>query len=557
MTTWRLIFRMLEAQGMRHGLTALIVALGVALMATSAALSDAGREAVSAAATRFPLVVGARVGAVPLVLGSLTRLQDLGAGLDVEVYHRLGADPRVAQVVPVLAGHAVQGHALVGTSVGYLEPRERYPLAAGRLFDGGAMEVVLGSEAARGLSAEPGHLLSMEHQHADAPQDPGMLTVVGVLKATGTDLDDTMLCPVEAIHGSHRSQEEGEPHPEGHAHGERISSLLIRPTDAAALLSLQEELAPSYEVALTGQTFRRITDRLSVGNHIVGLLVGGIVLVTFLSLVLSTWSASLAQGREVAILRVMGASRGRVVAVILGVTSAVSLGGMVGGVGLGSLLSRWGQHLLTQDLGLDTRVTLLSPSTLAWLGGALAVLLLVGIQPALAAYHLQAAEALGDAGAGRSTRSWFRWSLRLVLPLLVFAWAQYSMGRHTGEVPSVPLPSSSREVFQALSSSQPGDPPPLLARMDGADVEIHGWIYALGDPYEVRDFFLVGMDPNLPRCPFCYRAPTRQERIQVRGGGRTFEAWPGQVKVRGRFHIQPEGDDPWGMDLEELEVVLQ
>jgi hypothetical protein len=81
-------------------------------------------------------------------------------------------------------------------------------------------------------------------------------------------------------------------------------------------------------------------------------------------------------------------------------------------------------------------------------------------------------------------------------------------------------------------------------------------MYALGDPYTVKDFYLVGLNPRLPRCPFCYRAPTRRERIRVHSGGRTFDVTPGLVRVTGSFRVTPRGDDPYHLDLEHLEVVL-
>jgi len=589
-TSLRIAWRLLQARGAKNLLTVAILALGIGLMTAATAVRDATRGAVSAMSLRYPLVVGPPVGAVPLVLGSLTRLQDLEAGISGRLLQELEGDERLDVVVPLLAGHAVQGFPLLGTSAGYLQPRERFPLADGRVFELRAMEVVLGSEAALGLGAGVGERLEIEHQHQGAPSDPGRLLVTGVLAPTQTDADLSLFCPVHAIHHSHGLHQEAHAHDHAndpdhdhaaannhdhdhdHDHDHEntkaeaeqaasLSALLLRPRDAAALLSLQEELTarPGLEVALTGQTLRRLGEQLAGGGKLLGMVVTGVVLITFLSLLMSIYSTVLAQSRQLAMMRVLGARRWQVVGITLTVVLGICAAGLVCGLGVAALLASYAEAVLRMQLGLEVSVNLLSQSSAAYLGLAMAMLLLVGVQPALAAYHLQAAVGAASlSGSGASTRSYLRWGMRFLVPLAIFLWAEQMMSRHGAEAISAPLEPASAALYRDCHMwSGSGEPPPELAARDGKQLDLEGYMYALGDPFEVQDFHLVALNPRLPRCPFCYRAPTRRERVLVVTGGRSLDVSPGPVRVSGIFSLREDSSDPYVLHMEHFEVIVE
>lgn len=571
-----LAWRQLVAGGTKHMLTVLTLALGVGLMVATAATADAARAALSTVAARYPLVVGGPVGAVPLVLGSLTRLQDLSAGVDHAVYEELAADPDVEVAVPLLAGHAVESHPLLATTPDYLQPRSRFPLSQGRVFAEGTQEVVLGVEAAAGLGVSLGDELVIEHQHAGAPDDPGALRVVGVLGRTDTDADRTLFTSLEAIYASHEHAHAGHTAPDalhdhdaGHEHdddahhdqdashdhptGRRVSSILVRPVDDAALLAIQERLAdrPGVEVALTGQTLRRVSDQLSSGGQLIQVLVSGVVVLTFLSLLLSVYGSSLAQARDIAVMRLLGASRLQVVAVVLLISLTLIAAGTGGGLAIAAVMADGAESILRERMGLEATVVLLSPTALQLLGVMALLLAVAGAQPAFEAYTLSAAQGLSSTGAGRARRAYLRRAMTLLIPLGILVWLQWAMGQHSTEagVP-VPLDADSQALFETLATegaALPVSPDEI--------VTVRGWMYAVGDPFEVQDFYLVGLNPHLPRCPFCYRAPTARERIHVHTGGRTLDLASSMVEVEGRLRAG-DGPDPWVLELTSFEVVI-
>ena len=547
MSIGKLAWRLLSARALRHLLTAAIVALGLGLMLAATATTDATRSAISLTASRFPLVVGGRGGAVSLVLGALTRLEEIDGGIDAELAQAVARDPRVELAVPLLGGHAVGGYPLLATTPDYLQPRSRYPLDRGRIFALEAHEVVVGSKAAQGLDLELGDELSIDHRHGGSHPEPLPLQVVGILREVGSDMDSTVLCGISSIRASH-----------GGEAAEGVSALLIRPVDNRALLELQEELdGPEVQVALTGQTLRRVSERLAGGGQLLEALVSGVVLITLLSLALAVYGTSLAQTHDVAVMRVLGARRIQVVTVVGAVTLVVVCAGAVAGLAVGGSLCNAAERMLHNDLGLDATVTLLSPTSVTYLAVACGLLLVVGVQPAVAAYNLQAAEALSELpGAGRAATRQMRWGLRFVIPLILLLWGFQVMSQHSAEASYQPIDSESQGIFKTLADAGYDKDGGALAELDGDPVELQGYMFALGDPFTAQEFYLVAIDPRLPQCPFCYRSPTRWERVQVVTGGRDQDIYAGLVQIRGVFHADASADEPLWIQLEHVDIVL-
>jgi putative ABC transport system permease protein len=516
---------------------------------------------VARSAARFPLVVGPKVGPVALVLGSVTRLQDLPASLPEEILESVASDPRVAASAPLLGGHAARGVPILGTSATYLEPRHEYPLSRGRTFSNDAMEAVLGDSAARSLGLEPGDILLIEHAHEGSPEEPGSLRVTGVLEPRPDDADTTIFCPVEAIfhsHGDVPDEPTASTHDHHHDHehaGHAVSALLIRPVDEAALLSLQEDLLanPHLEVALTGPTLRRVVDQLSGGTRLLSLLVTGIGAVTFLTLALVLFELGRSWTRAVAVLRVMGARRAEVLGLMLAAILALLGLGMGGGLLVGWGVGALGARYLSASLGLYAEPVFLAPGVLRSLLVFGAILLLTALAPVFSATRREVVAALrGQAGSRRASRSAVP---RLLLPAVLFVALNVILARHDAEGISLPPDAPSQALFSTLASWRGAGPPPdALAATSGEPTRLEGYMIAT-DPYTTEDFNLVSQDPRLPRCPFCYRAPTRWERIRVRSP-KPVDVARGLVAVEGRLHLDPEAADPCTLDLSRLEVVL-
>ena len=322
-----------------------------------------------------------------------------------------------------------------------------------------------------------------------------------------------------------------------------------------ALLALQEELdrLPGVGVALSAQTLARVSDQLDVGYKLVRALVLGMAVIVLLSMLVSVYGSALSIVGDVAVMRVMGAGRLASAMVVFGANAMVVAVGCAAGLAGAAMVGAGAERSLGAGLGVSIHVSVLSPGLLAYLLVAAFSLALVGLLPAAAAYRVEAAEALADLpGSGRTVKSTLAAGVKAAVSVVLVLWFANSGGAEIREFKAPAVDQGSIEVFHRLAHADRSE----LEAMNGKEITIQGFMYTLEDMFEVKDFYLVSMDPSLPRCPFCYKAPTARDRIKVLTAGRTFEVYKGPVQVRGKFKVDLDAADPFTLDLEDLVVVV-
>lgn len=182
-----------------RGTTAVLVGTISLILFLPAALHVAVREAsrsLTARADATPLLVGAAGSAVDLTLAALYfREPSLDPVTFAEVERVAGSG--LAGAMPLLLRYRAGGFRIVGTSSDYLEFRG-LEIASGRRF---AIlgECVLGDRAARSLGLAPGdHLVSTPAGAFDvAGTFPLRMSVVGVLAPTGSPDDEAVIVDVK------------------------------------------------------------------------------------------------------------------------------------------------------------------------------------------------------------------------------------------------------------------------------------------------------------------------------------------------------------------------
>src|SRR3972149_2531572 len=115
MSLARIVRRNLAQRGRSSALTALSIALGVALVVTILSLERQARERFDAGAAPFDLVVGARGGATPLALNTLSPLARSPGNIPFAAYEELRDDRQfVRAAAPIAVGDAYRGYRVVG-----------------------------------------------------------------------------------------------------------------------------------------------------------------------------------------------------------------------------------------------------------------------------------------------------------------------------------------------------------------------------------------------------------------------------------------------------------
>jgi putative ABC transport system permease protein len=320
----------------------------------------------------------------------------------------------VASVIPMSLGDAYRGFRIVGTTPAYVDHYSGR-LAAGRLWER-SMEAVLGSRAARETGLRTGSSFIGAHGlegdsgfHHD--EDP--YRVVGVLRETGTVLDRLILVnsasvwEVHAVHdasgtmsakgetdgGSVEDDSAGYGLPAG---DKEVTTMLVRYRTPVAAISLPRAInaGTKLQAASPAQETARLFHLVGTGLDAFRAFAGVLIVASALSLFIALWHAMHEQRYDLAVMRTLGASRGRILRFVLIQGGALGVAGAALGVALGHaagwLLAEWLERARSLSLG-----------ALGWVPeeglvavGAVLIALVASVVPAIRAYRLDVATVL-------------------------------------------------------------------------------------------------------------------------------------------------------------------
>lgn len=378
-------------------LAVLSVALGVSLMIWLQNVTAGVREAFVRHATPYNLLVGGSGSPVQLVLSSLFYLDKPVGNISQDIYTELKADPQVDRAVPIALGDSFRTVPVVGTTAEFFQPLpgEPFPLTlrTGKIFEND-FEVVVGSEAARKTSLGPGMMFQTSHGlSGNVPHaGHGQYTVVGVLAATGGPRDGAIYCSLGSIQRVH--QDEHALSSESGA-GE-VTAILIRPRQLTDLPFLQRKinLQGRAQAIFPAAALYQLFDVMDIWKKVVEVLCWVVVGVALTSISITLYSFVEERKEEIALMRALGASRGRVIGFVLLQSEMLAVGGAALGILLGHLLMVLLGGLVRSFAGVELSWRIYT----GWEGLILAVLFVTGavfgLLPAWKAYRVSVADHL-------------------------------------------------------------------------------------------------------------------------------------------------------------------
>jgi len=337
------------------------------------------------------LVIGAKGSPLQLILASMYHIDAPTGNISLEEagpFIRPG-HPLIGQAVPLSLGDNYKGYRIVGTTHQLVELYGG-SVAEGKLWEA-PMEVTLGANAATELGLKAGDTFrsahglindeTLEHSDADA------FRVVGILAPSGSVADQLILTATESIwqvHEGHHEEDEEEAEPE-----KEITSLLIQFKSKTNFQALNMARGinenTNLQAASPALEISRVREQLGLGMRALRALAFVITGVSALSIFISLFSSLRERRYELSLMRVMGASRRKLFALI--VMEGLLLASL--GFLLGFLLSHLSMGTLAGYMHESYRYTFTGmkflPVELFVLGGALLTGFVAALLPALQA----------------------------------------------------------------------------------------------------------------------------------------------------------------------------
>ena len=174
------------------------------------------KENFSSTVSGVDLIVGARTGSVNLLLYSVFRIGAPTNNIRWQTYENITNNKQVKWAIPISLGDSHKGYRVLGTTKNYFQhfsygKKNRLAFKKGREFEQ-VFDLVLGSEVAHKLGYKLGDSVALAHgiaatsfsMHDDRP-----FTVVGILQATGTPVDQTLHVSLQGIEAIHIDWQQG------------------------------------------------------------------------------------------------------------------------------------------------------------------------------------------------------------------------------------------------------------------------------------------------------------------------------------------------------------
>lgn len=315
----KLSWKYLVAKPLTTGLNILLLALGLAIITVLLLMQDQFENKMNKDAVGIDLVVGAKGSPLQLVLSSVYHIDFPTGNIDLKEAAAVSRNRLIKNVIPMGMGDNYQGYRIVGTNHDYLE---LYDVS----FREGAawevpFEVVIGAAVAEKLDLNVGDKFVGSHGIGSASHDHDEhdYVVTGVLDKKGSVVDQLILTSIESVWFTH---EEAHDHAVMHQpvaktgfpqteEDREVTSLLVKYANPIAAVQLPRMInsrsslqaaSPSFEIS-------RLFELLGVGVTLIQGLAVIIIVISGLGIFIALYNSLKERKYDLAIMRVLGASK--------------------------------------------------------------------------------------------------------------------------------------------------------------------------------------------------------------------------------------------------------
>jgi putative ABC transport system permease protein len=453
MNLFSIAWKSIRQRALASSLTALSVALGVALMVMVLVINGTVTRMFSQSATGYHLIVGAKGSPLQLVLNSIYFMDRPIENIPYRYYEQLKKNSAVVHAIPFNLGDTTEDgrFRIVGTIPEYFDveyiPEKRFAFSQGQALRGG-FEAVVGARVARAYGWTLGSEFPIAHGGNLADVHAEKFKVVGILAPTGTPNDRAVFIHFDgfySIAGHEKPMEEARAEEEARQSGEapillpnagsKVTGPLqvkaagpgdkpkevnppaqqeVKQIDSAQkqvtaiLLQMKSDTlaylyAPRINKAPVAQAVNPISQISRLLNDLVGnvrtmllVLTGLIIIVSGISIFVSIYNSMADRKREIAIMRALGARRGTVFSIIVAEAVLLCLLGWIVGTALGHALVFLAAPIVEARSDVLINPWSFEREELLLLPVILVLSIVVGLLPALTAYRVDVARGLQE-----------------------------------------------------------------------------------------------------------------------------------------------------------------
>ena len=321
----------LKSKPLNFLLSVFLMIVGITIITVSILVNQVTKETFSKNNPGLDAVVGAKGSPLQLILSSIHHIDIPTGNISYQNARKIIKHPAIKSAIPISLGDNFQNFRIVGTNKSFLK------LYKANLISGTAwsqpMQAVIGNNVSKITKLKINKFFVGSHGlidtgdvHAEQPYK-----VVGVLKKTGTILDNLILTSLDSVWNLHSDTNKD---------NLEITSLLLKYKNKTSSFSFprlinkgtnMQAASPSFEISkllkLTGNA-HRIVDYLSVL----------IIILSFLGILFTLLNNINERKYDLAVLRTLGFSRWKLFSIILSEGMIISILGSTMGLILGYIV---------------------------------------------------------------------------------------------------------------------------------------------------------------------------------------------------------------------------
>lgn len=398
-------------------LAVLAISMSVALILTVEKVRRDARNSFTQTVSGTDLIVGARSGAIQLLLYSVFRIGNATNNISWESVEEISNRSAVKWLIPISLGDSHAGFRVLGTNHDYFThylygDKQSLQLANGELFSD-VFDAVIGSEVAAKLGYKVSQNIVVAHgtgSVALVTHERQPFRVSGILRPTGTPVDRAIHVSLQGIEAMHVDWRNGASVKGEGTDADTIRNMELQPKAVTAVLvglksraavfreqrALNTYRAEPLLAVLPGVALQELWSLVSVAEMAL-LIVSICVVIAGLVNLISVLLAGLNERRrEMAVLRSAGARPAHVFLLLCIESTVLTLGGILAGLVLHYLLTGFGSVFMQNRFGISIDMSLPDTTDLKILLAIGVSGLLAGTLPALQAYRKSLSDGLSQ-----------------------------------------------------------------------------------------------------------------------------------------------------------------
>lgn len=406
MNFWQIVIKSLRQHSFSSTLALVSMALGIALLVAIYSLKEQTHKTFTQIGLGVDAILAPKGSPLQIVLNALYHLEDMPGKIKWSYFKEVEKEPIVSEAIPFCVGHSYRGFRVNAidrrflTDFEYL-PNKRFSFA---ISDGGQGrpfnaqdEAVAGWEVAKILRLKLGDQFNpvCGVQEGDQVHEKDTLRIVGILAPTGTPHDRALYIPLEAFYTLRGHPPETVAMAENEELREISGAYLkIKRIRGSALhpgiqgLKFAINQSDRQQLVIPNEVLPRLFDIISWVDHVLLAIAGTLTILSAFFLLFSLISALSARRRDLALLRLIGASRKTVMGLLLAEGIFISFWGSLLGLGLGHILVALSANLIKVKTGATFTAMHFSQADLFVIPGGILLGLLAALVPGIQAYRL-------------------------------------------------------------------------------------------------------------------------------------------------------------------------